>query len=346
MESTKNLKNVESPDDYFEEYESLDVHELMLKDNPRVLAYKNAIFNKKDLFFNKIVMDVGAGTGILSIFCAQAGAKKVFAVEANKCSLLADEVVKENNFIDIIQVIPSKLEDVKPETIGKVDIIVSEWMGFYLVHEGMLDTVLIARDRFLNEDGQLFPNIAKMYAAPCQLPSMYDFWDNVHGVKMQCIGNKIRQQKKSKPEIMLVDDRDLLADPKILAWIDLKTAITVDLDIIGGQDLVFPCQQSGKLQGVCIWFEVEFPDGSLLSTSPSDYPTHWKQTSIPMPNSAEVVEGEPLAFRITLNRDMKDKRKYNLELIVLNPDETEHEIPCDCYMTKCIVTKQYMEIHN
>lgn len=76
----------------------------MLEDEPRTLAYKNAILNNKTYFKDKTVMDVGCGTGILSIFCAQAGAKKVFAVEASNLANLAKEVVKENNFENIIEV--------------------------------------------------------------------------------------------------------------------------------------------------------------------------------------------------------------------------------------------------
>ena len=53
----------------------------MLQDKVRTLAYKNAISSNPNLFRNKVVLDIGAGTGILSLFCAQAGAKKVYAVE-------------------------------------------------------------------------------------------------------------------------------------------------------------------------------------------------------------------------------------------------------------------------
>lgn len=76
----------------------------MLKDQARNKAYKQAIEDNKDLFEDKIVLDVGAGTGILSVFCAQAGARKVFAVEASDIYKIAEEVVKENNFEDKIQV--------------------------------------------------------------------------------------------------------------------------------------------------------------------------------------------------------------------------------------------------
>ena len=63
---------------YFASYEDLSVHELMLKDRPRTEAYRDFILKNKALFKGKVVVDVGAGTGILSMFAAQAGAKKVY----------------------------------------------------------------------------------------------------------------------------------------------------------------------------------------------------------------------------------------------------------------------------
>jgi type I protein arginine methyltransferase len=55
----------------------------MLMDDVRTSHYRNAIINNKQDFQDKIVMDVGAGSGILSLFAAQAGARKVYAIEAS-----------------------------------------------------------------------------------------------------------------------------------------------------------------------------------------------------------------------------------------------------------------------
>lgn len=76
----------------------------MLKDAPRNKAYKEAIFDNRSKFQGKTVLDVGAGTGILSIFCAQAGAAKVYAVEASGIYKVAQEIIKENGFEEKIQV--------------------------------------------------------------------------------------------------------------------------------------------------------------------------------------------------------------------------------------------------
>ncbi|XP_076234169.1 uncharacterized protein LOC143179057 [Calliopsis andreniformis] len=330
-------------DQYFKSYEELDVHQLMLNDKVRTLAYKNAIMNSKHMFQDKIVMDVGAGTGILSIFCAQAGAKMVYAIEASDLVKLTNEVVLENKLSDKITVIHSKVEDIDPNNFEKVDIIISEWMGFYLVHEGMLDSVLFARDHFLNENGLLFPSVAKLYASPCQLPSMYDFWNDIYGVSMKCIGKEYRETKSMKPEVLLVDEKDLLAEGKLLAWMDLQCIDVQELDHLGGEEYVSVCNKSGRYQGICIWFAVEFPDGSELSTSPFDEATHWKQTAIVLPNDLEVEESEPVAFKLELARNSPKPRQYNMELILLDALEVEHEVPCPCHTTKCIVMRTYIE---
>lgn len=330
-------------DQYFKSYEELDIHQIMLSDKKRVLTYKNAIFNMKEKFKDKIVMDVGAGSGILSIFCAQVGAKKVYAVEASILANIIEQVSIENNLQDKIEVIHNKVEDIQPDSLEKIDIIVSEWMGFYLVHEGMLDSILFARDNFLREDGLLFPAIAKLYATPCELPSMYEFWDDVYGVGMRCIGEEYRKIKSLKPEVLLLHQDNLLSEGKLLAWLDLNCISVEDINQLGGENYVTVCEKDGKYQGICIWFAVEFPDGSELSTAPYDEETHWKQTAVVLPTNTEVIKNEPIAFKLDLKRDTSNPRRYNIELDLLDAEEVEHDVPCNCLMTKCIVTKTYVE---
>lgn len=76
----------------------------MIQDSARTEAYKNAILSNRTLFEGKIVLDVGSGTGILAIFCAQAKASKVYAVEASKMAEIASKLVDENHFSKIIDV--------------------------------------------------------------------------------------------------------------------------------------------------------------------------------------------------------------------------------------------------
>ena len=118
----------------------------------RTNSYRKAIENNPEVFKDKIVLDIGCGTGILSIFAARAGAKHVYGIEFADIADYAKEIVKQNNLSDKVTIIKSKVEEVELP-VPKVDIIISEWMGYFLLYESMLDTVLYARDKWLVKDG-------------------------------------------------------------------------------------------------------------------------------------------------------------------------------------------------
>ena len=88
------------------------------------------------------------------------------------------QIIKDNNLDHVIEVIHSKVEDIQhlPDDcdkvciffskflfIKKVDVIVSEWMGYCLFYESMLNTVIYARDKWLASNGILFPDKAVLY---------------------------------------------------------------------------------------------------------------------------------------------------------------------------------------
>ena len=79
-----------------------DIHELMLADKIRTNGYRDFVYGKKHLFAGKVVLDVGCGTGILSLFCAKAGAKHVYAVDNAVIVSKAKLIVDQNGFKDMI----------------------------------------------------------------------------------------------------------------------------------------------------------------------------------------------------------------------------------------------------
>jgi protein arginine N-methyltransferase 1 len=76
----------------------------------------------------------------------------------------AREIVAVNGLADKITLLQGKMEEVQLP-FPSVDIIISEWMGYFLLYESMLDTVLYARDRYLVPGGKIFPDKATMYLA-------------------------------------------------------------------------------------------------------------------------------------------------------------------------------------
>ena len=84
-----------------------EIHETMLKDTVRTNAYRDFIYDHKYLFHGKVVLDVGCGTGILSMFCAKVGAKKVIAVDNSDIINKARESVYENGLGEIVTYEPN-----------------------------------------------------------------------------------------------------------------------------------------------------------------------------------------------------------------------------------------------
>lgn len=70
----------------------------MLKDEVRTLTYRNSMFHNKHLFKDKVVLDVGSGTGILCMFAAKAGAKMVIGVSRGGRESVSDWGVQDGDW--------------------------------------------------------------------------------------------------------------------------------------------------------------------------------------------------------------------------------------------------------
>jgi histone-arginine methyltransferase CARM1 len=88
----------------------------------------------------------------------------------------ARALVQANGYGSIIEVIQSKIEDISEERIpkGTIDLIVSEPLGTFLLNERMLETYVIARDRFLRPEGKMFPSSAHLCILPFTDEALYN----------------------------------------------------------------------------------------------------------------------------------------------------------------------------
>ena len=120
----------QSAEQYFQFYALLSQQQNMMQDFVRTGTYQQAMLQNSQTFKDKVVLDCGAGSAILSFFAMQAGAKKVYAIEASSMSKYAQKLVENSPFKGRIIVVPGKVEEVSiPE---QVDIIISEPMGYML----------------------------------------------------------------------------------------------------------------------------------------------------------------------------------------------------------------------
>lgn len=213
---------------YFESYSYNAIHESMIKDTIRTDAYRDFIYDHKDLFKDKVVLDVGCGTGILSMFCAKAGAKSVIAVDNSAIIDKARENVFRNGLQDKVRCLRGKIEEIQMP-VSKVDIIVSEWMGYGLLYESMFDSVIYARDRYLAEDGLMVPSYAALRIAPLAdsdlKASHIDFWRDVYGFDMTAMLERANEEAL----VRVVDEKELAAESVAFLELNLHTTQVGDL---------------------------------------------------------------------------------------------------------------------
>ena len=265
-------------DYYFGSYSSFHIHEEMLKDTVRTRSYQRAIQDNPEDFKDKIVMDIGAGTGILSIFAAKAGAKHVYAIEYAEIAIFAKEIIKQNGLEDKITVIKGKMEEIELP-VDKVDIIISEWMGYFLLYESMLDSVLYARDKYLRKGGKMLPDRAELYIAALE-DSVYkeqkkSFWNDVYGVNMSCLTPTVMRE----PLVDQVDSNMIMSSESKILSLDLVNCKKEDVEFTAKYELRM--LYNDRVHGLIAWFDTPFSNLTrpvMLSTSPYKKYTHWKQT--------------------------------------------------------------------
>ncbi|KAL7560240.1 hypothetical protein ACA910_022548 [Epithemia clementina (nom. ined.)] len=320
---------------YFCSYAQLYHQKQMLADHHRMAAYHAAILGNADVFRDKVVMDVGTGSGILAVWAAQAGAKKVYAIEYTDMAKHAKTVMKANNVSDVVTVIQAAVESVelpieqddlqveedddndddndninsdnnnnndgkdptttttttkspRPKSQRCVDIIISEWMGYFLLRESMMDSLLRARDRFLKpHTGIMLPSHVSLYIAPIAdederkaahreyASAMSDWRDfcattqTVYGVDMTCLDTAF---EKEQHDYYLLSScwtelppEAVLCEPKCIQEFNVMTCTLEDARGITAQDpratFCFDLngtRLAGPISGLAGWFVADF----------------------------------------------------------------------------------------
>ena len=289
----------------------------MLKDSVRTRAYQHAIERNPHLFEGKIVLDVGCGTGILSLFAARAGAKHVFGIECSAIAEQATAIVADNGYSDRVTIIRGKVEEVELPGIGPggVDIIISEWMGYFLLYESMLDTVIWARDKWLAPGGILLPDTATLYLAGIEdaeyRAEKLDFWDDVYGFDMTAI----KKLASSEPLVDVVEPDQVATSVATLATFDIATMTKEDAAFTASFDLT--AARNDRVHALVAFFDVSFTACHTpvrFSTGPASRPTHWKQTVLYLDSTVTLCEGEALTGTLTCAPNPGNPRDLDIAL--------------------------------
>ncbi len=326
---------------YFCTYAYLYHQKDMLEDHKRTGAYFMACLKNQKVFQDKVVLDVGTGSGILAIFAARAGAKKVYAVEATDMAKYAKRLTEAQGYEGTIEVIQGVIESIEiPE---KVDIIISEWMGYFLLRESMLDSVLVARDRFLKPDGALYPSHARMFMAPIRtnlttqrnhafINAMENWGEFLHDMKsyynvdLDCLSEDFRKEQqeyyKRTASWADVHPSQLIGEEALIKSYDLKSVTLEELKAPLQSKFTMKISEPGSVEGFVGYFDTEFKGSDetpavfpvTLSTAPDETgATHWGQQVFQVHPSIPCVPGDEIECDFEMLR-----RKDNHRLLEIN----------------------------
>uniref|UniRef100_A0A8C2AXB7 Histone-arginine methyltransferase CARM1 n=1 Tax=Cyprinus carpio TaxID=7962 RepID=A0A8C2AXB7_CYPCA len=308
---------------YFQFYGCLSQQQNMLQDYLRTATYQKAILLNDVDFRDKVVLDVGCGTGILSFFAVQAGAKKVYAVEGSSVAKYAEILVKSNNLSNKITVLSGKIEEVCcPE---KVDVIISEPIGYMLLNERMLESYLHAK-KWLKPKGMMFPTQSDIHLAPFTDEQLYmehharsHFWNQrcFYGVNLSGLHSSAVDEFFKQPIVDTFDMQVLMARSVkyTINFLEAKEEDLHRLEI----PFVFKLLQSGLIHGLAFWFDVAFVGSRMtvwLSTAPNEPLTHWYQVRCLLQTPLFAKMGQTLSGRVHLIANKRQSYDIHITAVV------------------------------
>lgn len=248
---------------YFDSYAENDIHAVMIQDKVRTSTYAHFILTNPHIFRDAVVLDVGCGSGILSLFAARSGAKRVIAVDASEIAAKAEKVIKVNGFEDVVTVVQGRVENIGlPDGITQVDIIISEWMGYALLYESMLDSVLVARDRFLRPGGVMAPSQCQMILALCDATQIYKdrigFWTDVYGFDMTAMS----EGSYDEAIVDIVGPETVASEPFVVKDLILGEITTRQLEFMSDFSLKATVEKRTRVNSFVLYFDTFFaPSG-------------------------------------------------------------------------------------
>jgi protein arginine N-methyltransferase 1 len=279
-------------------YAEFEVHRTMIRDRVRTEAFRraiNAVVRPGD-----IVLDVGAGSGILSVFAARAGAGSVYAVERTSIAVLAEQLAAANNVAETIKVIHGDVMDIElPE---QVDVIVSEWLGGFGIDEGMLAPVIAARDRWLKPGGAMIPQSVTAWTALVHdryLAETVEFLrEDPFGLKLDVLVEMTVNEIIYSGTFRHLAAEDRRSEPGRL-WTTNADRIPLEQAQAPHQaETLLAVHDHGTANALALWFSAELAPGISLSIGPGDPPTHWGMTTAPLRSPLELTADMAVRARV------------------------------------------------
>jgi protein arginine N-methyltransferase 1 len=269
----------------------LRFHAFLLGGRERVEAYATAL--EATVRPGDRVLDVGAGTGVLGMLALRAGAAEVVAVEDTASLALAAEFAAANGLADRVKLVRRPTQQVRLEPRARL--LVSDAYDSFGLQDGMLGSMIDARERLATGDATLVPSALSLHVAALEAPARYaevvapwaaDLCGLDFSAGRTFAINGVQQAA--------LEPGELLGPPAQLAHIDLTTAASA---VVAGEVEV-GVARDGVLHGLAGWFRAELAPGVEISNAPGEHTTPYLQAWLPIGAPVPVTAGERIRARV------------------------------------------------
>ncbi len=274
------------------EEDSLPFHHWLIADTCRTGTYQKAI--SQVVRKNDVVLDIGAGSGILSFLACRAGARKVYAVEKSAALPLARELCASNGLNDIVEFRQGRSQEIQlPEP---VDVIISDTGCSFGLQGGLLGILLDAKKRFLKPGGRIIPHSLQLLVAPVELNDHrnLDIWEkDRYGLDL----SSIRRFAANTDYHFKVEPESVLAPPASLIKILFDE---VSSPYVAGETLSVAARD-GVMHGLAAWIDLELAPGIGFTNSPLAPTVDWTHSFFPIERPVALQKGDRVRANIQTN---------------------------------------------
>lgn len=280
------------------------MHQAMIGDRPRLEAYDKALAHA--VRAGDVVVDVGAGTLVLSMLALRHGAGHVYAIEADpRMAAVAERIAKHNDLQGRLTLIQGDARVVRLPR--KADVLVAEMMGNLGPEEQMVEVLGTVARRNLKSRGRVVPRRLVTHLAALQFDDegwgvwQEDFFGHRLDVVQECIEPAAQMHFFQRPPT-------LLSEPTSIATDVIRAGSTSTLR----SNLRLPITRAGRLHAIMGYFTADLAPGVTLSNFPSYPGCNWAVWIWPVRHS-QVSTGDQLQIEIHRPKAVRDATDWRLD---------------------------------